>query len=136
MIKILAINYSQSGQLNEIMDNFVAPLKETADIDRIVFEPERDFPFPWTSSEFFDTMPESVLEKPIPLKPISFKHEHYDFIILGYQPWYLSPSIPTSALLQNEAFAKRLRDTKVITVIGSRNMWINSQKSIKKRLTD
>tara|TARA_B110000037_G_C17122296_1_gene506414 strand:- start:3659 stop:4558 length:900 start_codon:yes stop_codon:yes gene_type:complete len=134
-MKILAINYSQSGQLNSIIHNFIRPLHKEHDIDRIIFKPKKDFPFPWTSDIFFNTMPESVLEEKVALEKINYKYEKYDLIILGYQPWYLSPSIPTSSLLQDENFRKLLPNTKVITIIGSRNMWLNSQESIKKSLS-
>lgn len=134
-MKILAINYSQSGQLNSIIHNFIKPLHKEHDIDRIIFKPKKDFPFPWTSDVFFNTMPESVLEEKVALEKINYKYEKYDLIILGYQPWFLSPSIPTSSLLQDENFHKLLPNTKVITIIGSRNMWLNSQESIKKSLS-
>ncbi len=132
-MKILAINYSQSGQLNDIVDNFLKPIKNQ-DIDRIIFKPKNDFPFPWTSDVFFNTMPECILEEAVALEEINYKYDSYDLIILGYQPWYLSPSIPTTSLLQSEKFKKLLKDTHIITLIGSRNMWLNSQESIKKSL--
>ena len=128
--KILVVSYSQSGQLDEITDNFVQPLKNV-EIDRISYSPKSPFPFPWTSESFFDVMPESVLEKPVELEPTSYKYLKYDLIIFAYQPWYLSPSIPASSLLQNTEFLSRVSGTRVITLIGSRNMWLNSQESIK-----
>jgi len=136
MIKILAINYSQSGQLNEIVDNFIekAHSDTNIDIDRVIFKPKKDYPFPWTSDIFFNTMPESVLEEATELQNIKYKYDSYDYIILGYQPWYLSPSIPTSSLLQNDKFKSLLKNTKVITLIGARNMWLNAQESIKTHL--
>lgn len=133
-MKILAINYSQSGQLTEIIDNFINTLDKYIDIDRVVYKLKNDFPFPWTSDIFFDTMPESVLEETVELEDIAFKHDNYDLVIFGYQPWYLSPSIPTNSLLKNEKFKKILNDTDVITIIGSRNMWLNAQESIRKQL--
>jgi len=133
--KILAISYSQSGQLDEIMDNFIQPL-EDIEIDRIKYSPEKQYPFPWTSASFFDTMPESVMEKPVPLGKITFKHTVYDLVIFAYQPWYLSPSIPATSLLIDKEFLRRVSKTPVITLIGSRNMWINSQKSIKSGINE
>lgn len=133
--KILVISYSQSGQLDEILDKFVLPLSQW-DIDRVQYTPKVAFPFPWTDKAFWDAMPESVLEIPVELNPISYKYDKYDLIILGYQPWFLSPSIPTSSLLQDPSFLNLLNGTSVITVIGSRNMWINSQESILKRIND
>ena len=132
-MRILAISYSQTGQLDKIINNFICQLNEF-DIDRIQYKPEIEFTFPWTMNSFFEAMPESILETPFPLQPISFKYEKYDLIILGYQPWYLSPSIPTNSLLQSTEFLKRVKDTPIITIIGSRNMWINSQNSVKNRI--
>ncbi len=131
--KILVVYYTQSGQLEEIINNFISPL-HAYDLDVVKYSPKVEYPFPWTDKEFWDVMPESVLETPVELSPINYKHDKYDLVILGYQPWYLSPSIPTSSLLQDNDFLKRIRDTPVISVIGSRNMWINSQESIVKRI--
>jgi len=132
-MNILAVSFSQTGQLTNIVDRFVAEL-HNADIDRICYSPEKPFPFPWTSKEFFHVMPESMLEVPVALSPISYKHERYDLVIFAYQPWFLSPSIPSISLLESEDFKARLKDTPVITIIGSRNMWINSQNSISERI--
>ncbi len=130
MKKILVINYSQSGQLDEIIDNFMLPFDESL-IDRIRIFPEKPFPFPWTGKDFFDAMPESVLEEKSELEPINFQSTNYDLIIVGYQPWYLSPSIPTTALFNNQKFLPLLKGKPVVTIIGSRNMWLNSQETIK-----
>lgn len=133
-MKILIISYSQTGQLNELITNCTDRIDQ-ADIDRIEIKLKNEFPFPWTSESFFDTMPESVLETKTELNPINYKHEKYDVIILGYQPWFLSPSIPTSSLLQEQSFLDRVKDTPVITIIGSRNMWVNAQISVDKRIS-
>ena len=129
MKNILVINYSQTGQLDEILDNFLTPFAGF-EIERVKIEPKIAYPFPWTSEVFFDTMPETVLEEPIELAPFQLKREKYDLIIIGYQPWFLSPSLPVTALLKDERFKKVLKDTPVATVIGARNMWLNSQESI------
>jgi hypothetical protein len=132
-MRILAISYSQSGQLTEILSNFIKPL--SGEIDFVSIHPKKKYSFPWASHTFFDTMPETVLEREIELEDINFKHEKYDLILLGYQPWFLSPSLPTTALLKNEEFKKRLKGTDVVTIIGARNMWINSQESVKKQIS-
>ena len=133
MKNILIVNYSQTGQLNDILDNFTQPLAQH-NLEVVRIKPAEEFAFPWTGKKFFDAMPETVLERKIELEQINFLLDKYDLIILGYQPWFLSPSLPTSALLQNSSFLKLLKDTPVITVIGARNMWINAQESIKKRI--
>lgn len=128
---ILVIHYSQSGQLTEILQNFCKPFSDST-IEWVKVEPVAPFPFPWNSAAFFDAMPETVLEKPIPVKPLQFKREQYDLIVFGYQPWFLSPSLPASAILQDESFRKIMKGTNIVSILGCRNMWINSQEAVKK----
>jgi flavodoxin len=129
MRRILVIGYSQSGQLYEILANFLKPF-EGVEIEQVKMETKEPFPFPWTSDVFFNTMPESVLEEPVELAPYTLKSNTYDLVILGYQPWYLSPSIPSTSLLKDSKFLSILKDTPVVTVIGARNMWLNAQESV------
>lgn len=133
MKRILVISYSQTGQLDSILDNFLKPF-EGVEIDRVKIQPQQEYAFPWASGVFFDAMPESVLEQPIPLAPYQLSATSYDLIILGYQPWYLSPSLPITSLLQDSKFLSIVKNTPIVTVIGARNMWINAQKSIVQRL--
>jgi hypothetical protein len=135
--KVLAIYYTQSGQLEEIIDKFTAPFTEAGiTVEKLRVQPVDKFPFPWTSERFFDAMPESVLGIPVPLEPLKFRENSYDLIVFGYQPWFLSPSIPATSLLHDASFRKIVQDTPVITVIGARNMWLNSQEKLKKLLKD
>jgi len=129
MKRILIIGYSQSGQLYEILANFLKPFQEV-EIEQVKIDTKDSFPFPWTSDVFFNTMPESVLEEPVELAPYNIKSTNYDLVIFGYQPWYLSPSIPTTSLLKDPKFLSILKDTPVVTVIGARNMWLNAQESV------
>jgi len=130
MKKVLVINYSQSGQLNEIIDNFLLPFT-SVEIERKQIEPVKPIIFPWKSDVFYDTMPECVNEEAVALKPTVYGSEKYDLIIMGYQPWFLSPSLPITSLLQDPLFQQKMKDTPIVTVIGGRNMWLNSQESIK-----
>ena len=135
--KILAIYYSQSGQLTEIVNNFTKPVEEAGhSVEKVQFDTEKKFPFPWSGASFFDAMPESVNGVPTPLAPFSFKETKYDLIVLGYQPWFLSPSIPTTSLLKSEQFKTIAANTPVVTLIGSRNMWINAQERVKMMLKE
>jgi len=134
--RILAVYYTQSGQLKEILDNFLLPFeKSDHQIEILKVEPVNDFPFPWTSKKFFDAMPESVLVKPSELKPFELKSDKYELIIVAYQPWFLSPSIPVNSILQHPDFINLIENTAVITLIGARNMWLNSQEKVKKLIT-
>lgn len=135
--KVLAIYYTQSGQLKDIIDNFTDPFLESGiTVEKVSIRPSTDYPFPWTSASFFDAMPESVLGIPTPLEAVQFRETSYDLIIIGYQPWFLSPSIPATSLLLDPSFKKIIKDTPVITVIGARNMWLNAQEKFKKLLKE
>jgi hypothetical protein len=57
-------------------------------------------------------------------------------IILGYQPWFLSPSIPSNSLLILPEFSALLKDTPVVTVSAARNMWLNAYDRIRKSLNE
>lgn len=133
MKRVLVISYSQSGQLHEILHNFLKPF-QGIDIEQVHIKPKNEYAFPWSSDIFFDIMPETVLEEPVELAPYELKSSKYDLVILGYQPWFLSPSLPATSLLQDSKFLSILKNTPVVTVIGARNMWLNSQISIVERI--
>ncbi len=121
---ILCINYSQTGQLDRILHNFCQPLADV-NIHKISIKPKTTFPFPWSPDSFYDKMPETVLEIPIPLEEFELAAS-YDLIIIGIQPWFLSLSLPVLSLFENAAFKEKLQNTPIISIIGSRNMWINA----------
>lgn len=139
MKKVLIIHYSQSGQLTEIVNNIALPLSEgNTMVDYYKLELEKEFPFPWNKPAFFDAFPESFLQIPRKLKPIPAEiiNKNYDLIILGYQVWYLSPSIPINSLLKSPEANNLFKNTPVVTVIGCRNMWIMAQEKVKRLLKD
>ena len=130
--RILAIYYTQTGQQQAIMDKLLAPLNVPGlNLETVRFEMKDRFGFPWSSASFFEAMPESVLGTPAEIEPLGLKGNKYDLVIIGYQPWFLSPSIPANSLLKHSAFQEIIRDTPVITVIGARNMWLNAQEKMK-----
>jgi len=138
MKRILILYYTQSGQLLSILESLVKPLihaGHTIHFEEI--QPEEKFPFPWTSYQFFNAFPEVFSQKPQQLKSVSTKATNgYDIIILGYQPWFLTPSRPISSFLQSEDARKILAGKAVITVLGCRNMWLGAQEKVKRRLKD
>ena len=135
MKRVLVVYYTQSGQLKEIIDSVLSPLTEVT-IDFLPIDTTEPFPFPWTDEAFFGAFPESYLQIPQPLKPFELVHTDYDLVILGYQVWYLSPSIPFNSFLQSEAGKQLLQGKPIITVSGTRNMWVMAQQKVKKLLTN
>jgi len=130
---VLAVYYTQSGQLKQILDNFVQPFIDAGHtVEFLEIKPTKPFPFPWPIADFFDTVPESVEVIPTSLQPWETKRNQYDLVILGWQPWNLSPSIPFNSIMQDEKFKVIIKDTPVITISGCRNMWINAQEKNKK----
>lgn len=130
--KILILYYSQSGQLRQILDSI---LKDIAPVAQVVFAPIQPcsaYPLPWKVNHFFDLMPECVYQDAIPLQPIdrSLFSQDFDLVIFGWQPWFLHPSLPISSFLKSED-ARILTGKQVLTVVGSRNMWLNAGEKVK-----
>ena len=86
---------------------------------------------PLTGKSFFSVMPDCVNQVPGQLQPFSFKESRYDLIVLGYQAWFLSPSIPSNTLMFDPRFREIAKDTPVITITGARNMWLSAMEKIK-----
>ncbi len=130
--KVLAVFYSQSGQLEQIIDHFTQPMIQGgATVEKVRIYPEKAYPFPWTGKSFFSVMPDCVNQVPHLLQPFEFRESKYDLIVLGYQAWFLSPSIPSNSLLFHPLFREIAKDTPVITLTGARNMWLSAMEKIK-----
>ena len=137
MKKVLVIHYSQSGQLSNVVQHFTQALVDSDNIS-VTFEnivPGVEYPFPWPFFRFLDTFPEAVyLDSPPPLPPRVAEDEDFDLIILAYQVWFLSPSLPITGFLQSPAAARLLKNKPVITLIACRDMWLMAQEEMKTML--
>ena len=139
MKRVLAVYFSQTGQLRRVAESVCAPLVSDAGItlDWCELEPQQPYPFPWPLFRFFDQFPESVHLLPPPLAPLSLDpNARYDLVILAYTVWYLSPAPPVTAFLKSEQGRAILKDTPVITLIACRNMWLMAQEKTKQLLSD
>lgn len=135
--RILVVAYSQTGQLTEITQAILAPLREdpACEIHIEQLRPKQPFPFPWSFWTFLDAFPESALLRPSPLAPLTLSgDEDFDLVILPYQVWFLAPSQPVTAFLQHPVAQRLLRGKPVVTVIGCRNMWMLAQEKMKSML--
>lgn len=135
MKNVLVIYYSQSGQLQSIAQSIAKPLVASNDVNVVFHEIqlEKPFPFPWNKEAFFDAFPESFLQIPTALKPVPEEiiNTKFDLILFHYQVWYLSPSIPINSFLKSSEAQKLFNNTPVVTISGSRNMWVMAQEKIK-----
>jgi hypothetical protein len=138
MKSVLLIQYSQSGQLSDVARHIMAPLVESPDIEVTVetLKPVEDYPFPWPVIRFFDTFPEAVHLDAPPMQPTAVDpSRRFDLVILAYQVWFLSPSLPVTGFLKSDAARRLLRDTPVVTVIACRDMWLMAQEQVKALLS-
>ncbi len=138
MKNVLVIYYSQSGQLLEIAQNITHDLDNDSEVNVQFYniQLKNDFPFPWNKKDFYDAFPESFLQIPTKLDDLDnpILQIKYDLIILSYQVWYLSPSIPINSFLKSNIAKTLFLNTPVVTVIGCRNMWVMAQEKVKKLL--
>lgn len=131
--KVLAVYYTQSGQLGEIIDQLTAPLLDGGNsVEKVSINLKKNYPFPWTADGFFSVMPDCQLDVPAELEHFTLKETKYDLVILGYQAWFLSPSIPFNSLMNHPELKAVIKNTPVITVTGARNMWLNAFVRVKK----
>ncbi|WP_294247914.1 dialkylrecorsinol condensing enzyme DarA [uncultured Chryseobacterium sp.] len=138
---ILVIYYTQTGQLEEIVKNMARPFEDKAEEYEVTYyniRLKKDFPFPWPSDVFFNTFPESYLQIPSEIlpPPAEVLNTKFDLVLFGYQVWYLTPSIPIISFLKSGYAENILKDTPVVTVSGTRNMWMLSQEKLKVYLRD
>ena len=134
---MLVVWYSQTGQLTEIVKCFCSGIDLTqVDIDYCEVKPVPDFEFPWKDEMlFYSQMPACVGQRAVPLTLLnSSLKSKYDAIILGFQPWFLHPSIPTISIFAHETLRLLIKDTPVVTIIGARNMWLNAHEIVKEKL--
>lgn len=138
MKRILVIYYSQTGQLTRIVQSMLAPLGPLDEVEIVWqnIEPTQPYPFPWSFFSFLEAFPESVLLIPPAIKNVKFDPDsHFDLVIIAYQVWFLSPSLPITGFMRSAA-ARVLNNKPVITVIGCRNMWLSAQEKMKKLLAE
>ncbi len=126
------IYYSQTEQTHKAIHSLRKNFSTDVEITEFRIKPDESFPFPWKFTSFFRQFPKCICRRPPKLKPIPkeiFKKD-YDLVVIGYQIWFLSPSLPTLALFENPEFSSFLKNKSVLGVITGRNMWISGVKTM------
>jgi hypothetical protein len=136
MTKIAAFYYTQTGQGLKILQSICSPLaKAGCEIVYKEIVPTTKFPFPWSSDAFFQAFPESRQNIPCKIRPIDLVDiVDADLVIIEYQSWFLSPSIPFHSFFQDSSIQQYLKGKSIITINGCRNMWIMAQEKVKSYL--
>lgn len=156
-LRILVLFHSLSGETNSIVQEICEGLKDGFENERKIpvhfvrqpIQTSPSFPFPWKSLfSFFDCMPETVDEK---VRDKHLKHarvvnpphpelntttdEAFDLVILGWQTWFLSPSLPVSLALSNPSYGRILSNNIPLFLVGThRNMWHRASRTLHKAL--
>ncbi|MEX0273338.1 MAG: dialkylresorcinol condensing enzyme DarA [Flavobacteriaceae bacterium] len=139
MKRVLVLYYSQTGQLLQILKNVVSRFPNgRINVDFLEIKPKKAFGFPWKQQDFYNAFPESFLQVPTELHPPGedILSKKYDLVILGYQVWFLTPSIPINSFLKSPHAQPILKDVPVVTVVACRNMWVMAQEKLKHTLAE
>lgn len=136
MKKILVVYYSQTGQLTSVVESICQAMQaEGISVTVECLRTKTRYPFPWPIFRFLDVFPESVYLDPPELLPIAVEAEaEFDLVVIAYQVWFLSPSLPMTAFIKSVEGKKILSGRPVITVIACRNMWLMAQEKMKTML--
>ncbi|CAL92910.1 hypothetical protein [Azoarcus olearius] len=138
MKKVLVVHYSQTGQLADIVGTLLQPLRAAGvAIHEEVLRPAQPHPFPWPFFEFLDVFPESVRLDAAPNLPLTVPADaDFDLVILAWQVWYLSPSLPVTAFLKSAEGRRLLAGKPVVSVVACRNMWMTAHEKLAALLAD
>lgn len=131
--RVLALHFSQTGQLTRALESVLAPLAARDDVrvDRAVIRPLVPFRFPWRFLDFLDAFPESVHLDPPPVAVDGIDPDaRYDLVILAWQVWFLAPSQPVAGFLASPVAARVLAGRPVVTLVGCRNMWTTAHRTM------
>jgi hypothetical protein len=59
---------------------------------------------------------------------------NYDLMVIAYQVWFLSPSLPVQALLQSEIAPEIFKDKQVVALCTCRNLWYSASRLMHQSL--
>ncbi|AFZ58479.1 hypothetical protein H6G54_06175 [Anabaena cylindrica FACHB-243] len=137
MKRLLIVYYSHSGDVDRAVNSFTKCLNISEfEIHRECIKPKIDYPYPWSLYKFFDVFPECINNEAPEIYPPNFSEDDkFDLVILAYQVWFLSPSLPIQGFFKSK-YAQVLQNTKVITLVVSRNMWHSASETMKKMIAD
>lgn len=133
MKKALFLYYSQAGQTARALEEFKRGWQKHGELDVAEIVPQESFPFPWRMAAFFRVFPRSVAGMAPKIEPLNVTWDDYDLVILGYQVWFLSPSLPIQGFLASSD-AEHLKGKAVITVLTCRNLWHSATARVREKL--
>jgi hypothetical protein len=133
MNRALVISYSHTGQTEMAVSTFARGFSENIACDFAIITPLEKFEFPWKMRNFFRAFPRCVAGLAPEVQSLDIAWQNYDLVILAYQVWFLSPSLPIQGFL-NSSQAQNLKNKKIITLVTCRNLWHSAFYTIRKAL--
>lgn len=144
-LRVAIVGFSLSKQTSEVLAWFARGVTEGAGADKlrildvIDLECTPKFQFPWTMWDFFEVMPETVWpmvirwwkHRRISPPPLSLQGQKPDLVILGWQTWFLSPSLPVRLMTMSPEWQRVLEGVPVLLVGTHRNMWHRASSCLR-----
>mmetsp|Transcript_3496 Transcript_3496/g.4796 ORF Transcript_3496/g.4796 Transcript_3496/m.4796 type:complete len:322 (-) Transcript_3496:1054-2019(-) len=163
-VRVLLLQHSLSGETNTATHEFIRGLEDgvrdqhnlVVDLVEQRIQTQPAFDFPWNFWSFFAVMPETVdpfvhnkdsqhwqVEKPSLDTPVESsspnistkkKNNMFDLVVLGWQTWFLSPSLPVRMAVNDPDYQHLLQQAPVLMIGTHRNMWHRASRTLRQEL--
>ncbi len=134
--RILVLYYSLTGQMDRVLDAVLPRLEEEGhQVEKRRIEPVTEWELPFDPVRFYLDWAKTWAGRTLtqPLRPLDLSGTDPDCILLGFQPWYLAPSIPVNSFLHSDA-ASVFRGRPVVALVTCRNRWERALKIARDRI--
>ncbi len=136
--RVLILYYSQTGQTRRVLEVVSDELRRAQhEVVMVRFNPVQDFRFPWSPFALLGLMVRTYAGAKLSVEleelPPQVTSGRYDLIVIGYQPWFLSPSVPVRTFLEGPG-AELLRNRPVVSVITCRKLWKRSYRLFEQKV--
>lgn len=134
--RVLVIYYSLTEQTQAVLDRMKLELESVGHtVDMRKVKPIPEWRIPMSHRVFLTNWAKIWVGMNLtqPIEHIDLNPDDYDYIILGFQPWNLAPSIPINSFLDSP-MAEIFRGKKVIGVVTCRARWERSFRIAKEKI--
>lgn len=134
--RVLVLYYSLTGQTKMVLDEISDVLTASGHkVDMHRVEPVNDWTVPYDKFLFFYNWTKIWLGMNLtqPIQPLYLNKDDYDYILIGFQPWNLAPSMPINSFLDSP-MANIFSGKKVIGIVTCRTRWERSYRIVKDKI--
>lgn len=138
--RVLVLYYSQTGQTERVLEIVSDELRRARhQVEMVRLNPVEDFRFPWSPFALLGLMIRTYagakLSVALEELPSHIRTGRYDLAVIGYQPWFLTPSVPVRSFLDGPA-GELLRGRHVVSVITCRSLWKRAYRTFAQKVED